>query len=482
MSRQGKTNIFTWLNQKLIEERFNNWLGFIFLSVIILTLTYFISSNGVDFSLTTLFALLAVPVIIISSFSLRLGFYLLVGVASFMPVIERIFYLQIKSGTYIDLFIYLLVIIALIRKLAVTQQWSFLKEPITIMLFVVLGFDFFQLFNVNGNLTAWAFGIRLSMRTILLYFIAETIFQSKKDIFSFFKYWMIIALAAALYAFYQEFAGLPYYDLDWASKTAERINLLFIGGKWRKWSFVSDVASFGLFMSFAGLMAFLMSLSRLTINKRLLLILAGTILWIAMLFSGTRTAYAIVPVGVAFFVLLTINKARTIAFAAVIGIIFLGLFFAPIYNPTLERLRSAFRPSEDASMNVREENRDLIRPYIFSHPFGGGLLTTGSTGEEYSPYHPLAGFPPDSGFLKTLLETGWIGLILQMALYVVVLATGIKNYFSIRDPVVKGYFMAFMASFFALTVSLFSQMSMDSFPLIFIYVSNFVALYRLKGE
>ncbi|MCA6078689.1 O-antigen ligase family protein [Fulvivirga sedimenti] len=477
---QDRNSIGNWLQEKVIKEKFNNWFGFAILLLLGLSIAYFISGQGKEVSLIALMGIIAIPVITISLISLRVGFYILFILTSFLPIIERIFYLNVKSGTIIDIYIYVLMFAVLMRKAVKTHEWSFMKEPITIVLLIIFGYDLLQVFNINGNFTAWFFGARLSFRTICIYLIAEGIFETRKDIFTFLKVWLGVAVLASFYCFYQEFVGLPKFDLDWASKTTERINLLFIGGKWRKWSFISDVATFGLFMSFAGMMAFTLALAKFVWYKRVMLFIAGILFWTAMLYSGTRTAYVIVPIGVAIYVLLNINKVKTLAFAVIAGVVFVSLYFAPIYNPTLTRLRSAFNPSQDASMNVRDMNRARIRPYIFSHPFGGGLLTTGDGGEEHYPGHPLAGFPPDSGFLQTLLETGWPGLMLEMFLFIVVLGTGVRNYYTIRDPILKGYYLAFIASFFALTVSLYSQMSMDGFPLLFIYLANYVFMYRLK--
>jgi putative inorganic carbon (hco3(-)) transporter len=69
--------------------------------------------------------------------------------------------------------------------------------------------------------------------------------------------------------------------------------------------------------------------------------------------------------------------------------------FTPFFKgKTVERLRSAFELKENASLNVRDVNRKLIQPYIYAHPIGGGLATSGKPGEAYNPDHRLAGFPP----------------------------------------------------------------------------------------
>ena len=480
LKERERHSIGSWLHEKLIIEKFNNWFGFLVLLATGLLIAYIASTGGMDMSVVTLLAVIGIPVAILCMISLKFGFMLLVIITSFMPLTERIFYLQIRAGTYIDVFIYFLLLIALIKKAGYTKDWRFLKHPITILLLIAFGYDLLQAVNPNGNFTAWFFGVRLSFRFICIYFIAESVFQSKKDLFNFIKLWIFIALLAALYAIYQEWVGLPSFDLNWATKTPERRNLLWMGSRFRKWSFLSDVANFGLFMAFVGLMAIFMSLIKFRWWKRILLLIVGLLSLVAMVYSGTRTAYAIVPIGIAMYFLMNINKVKTLVFAVVAGMAFIFIYFAPIYNPSLTRFRSAFSPDDDPSMNVRDSNRERIQPYIWSHPFGGGLMTSGTPGEEHIPYHPLAGFPPDSGFLKSLLEIGWPGLLIQMAVFVVILGTGIRNYYDIRDPVIKGYYLAFISSFFALTIALYAKMSIDGFPMVLITMTNYVMMYRLK--
>jgi hypothetical protein len=479
-SNNERHTLKSWIHQKIIVEKFNNWFGFLILLSTAIFISYVASTGGRDLSLVTLLAIAAVPIAILSAVSIKFGFYFLAIFTSFMPLIERAFYLQINAGTYIDIFIYFLLLVSLVKKFAYTKDWRFLRQPVSILLFILLGFDALQLLNPAGNPTAWFFGFRITLRLVCLYVIAESAFQSRKDVFDFLKLWFTIAMLAAIYAFYQEWIGLPSFDLDWANKNPERFNLLWMGNRFRKWSFLSDVANFGLFMSFSGMMAIFLALANLSPVKRVLLVIFGILFWVAMVYSGTRTAYAIIPIGVAVYFLMNINKIKTLIFGVVTAMAFIFIYFAPIYNPSLNRLRSAFNPDEDASMNLRDINRDRIQPYIYSHPFGGGLNTTGNAGYEYDPGHPLAGFPPDSGFLKKLLETGWLGLLLQMAFYTTVLGTAIISYHRIRDPILKRYLIAFLTAFFALTVSLYAKLSIEGFPLVLTLVVNFVLVYRLQ--
>lgn len=46
-------------------------------------------------------------------------------------------------------------------------------------------------------------------------------------------------------------------------------------------------------------------------------------------------------------------------------------------NAQIRRMRTAFRPSEDASFNVRKENQKVLADHLKDKPFGEGLGLSG---------------------------------------------------------------------------------------------------------
>ena len=214
--------------------------------------------------------------------------------------------------------------------------------------------------------------------------------------------------------------------------------------------------------------------------KKIALLAGALCMVMGMAFSGTRTAYVMLPIGLAFYVLMTITSRRTMVFAAVAVLMGLGVFFGPFYGSTFSRIRTAFNPSEDASMQVREQNRDMIQPYMWSHPIGGGIGTVSVFGQKYHPGHVLAGFPPDSGYMLTVLETGYIGLFIALLLYFLTMVIGVKNYFRSRDPVIKNYYLAYMGAFFAITFGNIAQNAVSYPPADVINVCILVLMFRLR--
>src|SRR5690606_14492792 len=143
--------------------------------------------------------------------------------------------------------------------------------------------------------------------------------------------------------------------------------------------------------------------------------------------------------------------------------VFIGLIllFGPFYGSTMSRLRSTFKASEDPSMAVRDYKRTMFQDYVQTHPIGAGLNTVGNSGDRYSPGHPMAGqWDPDSGYLFTALETGWIGLLIIQGMFFIVLLSGINSFFSMTDPVLKTYMLVYIVPFLAMSVAHFAQDAM----------------------
>lgn len=166
-------------------------------------------------------------------------------------------------------------------------------------------------------------------------------------------------------------------------------------------------------------------------------------------------------------------------YGTVIAVIVL-LVSLPIHRfNTLNRFRSSFTAS-DPSLEVRNINRERIQPYIYAHPFGGGLLTTGANGERLHPYHPLAKFPPDSGLLATALEKGWVGLVLDMLLFLVIMIEGTRGYFRTGNEAFKKYYLAMTCGIFSLILGEYAQIVIFQIPVCMFFLPAAAIIIRLR--
>lgn len=478
---RDKLSPSNWLYQQIIVEKFNNIFGFILLALISAAIAVGISMFGIKFGTTILVIIIGIPFVVYSMVNPRFGLLMLIFSSTFTAFLNRVLRTNIPFGIGMDSIIIITFLGVVYRYVSKNEfDKTALRNPITIVGIVWVVYLLMEVANPEGTFAAWLFGTREILRFVMLYLIGEHIFKSLKDVHVFTKLWLFVVFITAMYGLYQEYAGLPSYDLRWATLTEERINLLFIQQKWRKWSFLGDPAFFGLFMYFGGVVALILALGPFDWKKRIILGVSGIIILFAMLFSGTRTAFGIVPIAFCLYVFLNLNKFKTLAFAIIAAVVFVVLIFGPFHNKTLVRLRSAFNPGEDASMNLRDINRERIQPYIYRHPIGGGFSVTGDQGMRFAPRHYLAGWPTDSGYMKTALEVGWIGLAIKMTLFATVMIIGVSNYYRVRDPIIKSYYSAFLAGFFGLCVALYSKNNVEQFPLNCVLYGNFVLMYRLR--
>jgi O-antigen ligase len=202
---------------------------------------------------------------------------------------------------------------------------------------------------------------------------------------------------------------------------------------------------------------------------------------LGMAYSGTRTAYAAFLGGVFFFILISWQNQSTRIFSIASLLFLLVFLYFPYYgNNTINRIRSTFIGKRDKSFEVRELNRKAIQPYIYAHPIGGGLGTTGDVGLANSPGHFLAGFPPDSGYLKKALETGWLGLILICILYYKILVGGVHIFLHSREEEFRTISGAIVCCIFGFYIAEIAQDAMGQISDMVIYYPFLAILIKLN--
>jgi putative inorganic carbon (HCO3(-)) transporter len=401
----------------------------------------------------------------------RIGFYLVFLMGMFMFYIDRIARISFPMGTVYDGLIGLVFIAMLLSNRR--KDWTSFQNPVTIAFGVIICYQLLQFFNPNsGSVIAWLVSLR-GNTSFLIYVTCFVLFSSLREVKRFTAVWIAVAVVVALYAYYQEIFGLTDFEWEWMYAKPERINLYLIWGDLRKFSFLSDPSSFGIFTAGSALACLPLMLGPFSLVKRIGFGFLMVLILVAMSFSGTRTAIAMVVVGIAFFMIITLWKKEILIGSVAIAILGAGMLFGPFYGGTMNRIRSTFNASEDPSMAVRDVKRIRLQEYVRENPIGGGLNTVGHNGEKYAPNHPLAGpWDTDSGYLTIALESGWVGLIIFQALFFLTMLEGIKGYFATDDPVLKTYMLVYITPFLAVSVAHFTQDAMFMKPVnMLIYVT-----------
>jgi hypothetical protein len=323
--------------------------------------------------------------------------------------------------------------------------------------------------------------MRKVFESFLIVFIAYNVFDSIHKIKTFIKILFFFALILGVYGCFQQWHGLLQTEINWVNADELRYGLISIWGEYRKFSLLGGPTEFGIVMASCSLFFLLIGLhEKKTLNK--IIYVAGSVFMIlGMSYSGTRTANAMFAGGVVLFLLLTINTKASKFLAVVAVLAFLFVMYAPIYSSaTLLRFRSTFSATQDASYNVREINRQSVQPFIWSHPIGSGLSTTGEMGKRYNPGNPNAGFPTDSSYLNKALESGWIGMVLTCFLYFFMLQYIFRGYFLAKNNEFKIWFAASAAFFFSYFLGEMTQEAVGVISNMVIYFPVFALVLRLR--
>lgn len=464
-------------------DKVKSWYPTALLVVVLLCvslgITYMLTRAGTMVASMVLIILIGIAAVAAVIRDFRVGFYLLFLMGVFMFYVDRLLQTGFPLGTVYDGLAGLTFIAVFINGYG-NRDWTHFRNPITIAFFIVTIYQVLQIFNPSAvSFVAWLVAMR-NNSSILLFIVCFHLFSTVQEVKKFTIFSLSIALLVALYGCYQEWFGLLDFESYWITSNTDRLRLYFIWGKMRKFSFLSDPSSFGLFMAMGGLSCLVLSLGPFKVLLRLFLAFCGLMMLISMSYSGTRTAIAMAAVGIVFYIILTLKNKKTMIATMAAGLIGAIIFFGPFYGGTINRIRSTFNPSEDPSMVVRDVKRIRLQKYVQSHPIGGGLYTTGQNGLRYSKGHELSqGWDADSGYLLLGLELGSIGLLLFQIFFFLVVLKGINNYFYIHDPVLKALNMAYLVPFFALSVAHFTQDAIFTKPMNLVAIATYALMIKL---
>ena len=285
-------------------------------------------------------------------------------------------------------------------------------------------------------------------------FLSGVILCSVKRMRSTFVWMGIFVITAFMKAYWQKKRGFDAAESAW----------LVAGGAWhthalssgmRYFSFFSDAGNFGACM---GLFTTIFGIIGLVAKKRLyrlFLLSIACLATLCMAWSGTRGAVVIPLGGMLVFFLLSKNF-KIMLITAIAGTFFFSFFYFTDIgndNPSIKRMRTAFRPDEDASYNVRAMNRERFAYYLEDKPFGVGL------GGKIVDTHQLMELeedfiPTDSFYVGIWVEGGIVGLSLYLLMQIAIfIQCGYPILFKIKNKQLRYILSALTASCFGLCLN-----------------------------
>lgn len=286
-----------------------------------------------------------------------------------------------------------------------------------VLLYLIWGaYCILEIANPNNVQAAW----NISITHYFIYPIVCAIFvplaiRNMKGIQWLLIIWSIFILMAAAKGYWQKTHGFNERELFFLYVLGgAKTHIIWSGIRY--FSFFSDAANFGVHMSL-GISVFGISIFYIK-NKWLKVYFAFVVIAAiyGMGISGTRAAIA-VPVGaIGTYIILSRNLKASIIGAITLVLLFIFFAFTSIGdgNQYIRKMRSAFRPGNDASYLLRVENRRKMKELMTYKPFGYGIGL--SKGERFYPKERMP-YPPDSWLVSVWVETGIVGLILYLAVH-----------------------------------------------------------------
>ncbi len=389
---------------------------------------------------------------------LFLSAYLNMGVTRYFPA---------PLGTVIDGLLGLSWFILILKGASEGLQWRRANRLITWLALIWFAYLVLQLFNPEvPSRVSWVFSARgMGGYLVLTAPLTLLVFYKYQDWNRLFMFWGVLTLLAFLRAMIQKHIGFDPYEIRWLNEGNARTHLLLTGTRY--FSFFTDAGQFGATMAQSGIVFLIMAIHEKVWMRRIFFVVVSMAGFWAMGMSGTRGAIAVPAVGLMLYVLLSKNL-KYILF----GLLVLAgstVFFKYTYIGQsvyeIRRMRSAFAPKQDASMNVRLENQKKFAVYLQDKPFGAGLGTSSANGNRFYPGSFLASIATDSWYVQIWVENGIIGLSLYLGVMVLLLARGAYiSLFLIRDRRVNQMLRALMSGAAGVLVASYANAVIGQFP------------------
>lgn len=382
--------------------------------------------------------------------------FLVLGIARYIP--------GLPLGFGIDGIIILTYLALFFSKFKERIDWSPANKDITFLAAIWLLYCIFQLVNPEArSVEAWIAGRGIGFYFFLFIPLTFMLINTHKKLDMFLYVWGVFSILATIKGMIQLFVGVDAAEQAWLNGGAAQTHILF--GKLRIFSFMSDAGQFGANQGLAGVVGILYSMSKKGLPKVFFLTM-GILGLYGMLISGTRGSISVPFAGFMTYFILSKNiRVVIIGFTLVI---FLFVFFKFTMiangNDQIRRMRSAFDPNEP-SLQVRLANQKILKGYLASRPFGGGIGHAGDKAQRFLPNAFLSHVATDSWYVMIWAEMGIIGLTIHLCiLFFVVGKASFKVMFRMRDPIAKQKLSALIAGILGIMAASYGNAVFGGMP------------------
>ncbi len=430
-----------------------------------------------------------------SSFALSIGLPLFLVYGYFLftwPVIGlytaiALSFVLIGAGRYVkdvpvglglDVVLILTFIALFINKFNEKVDWSPVNKDITYLSLIWFGYSLFQLVNPESqSVAAWFSGRGVALYMFLMVPLTLLLINTNRKLDMLLYVWGALSIVASLKGIMQLQIGLDAAEQGWLDDGNAKTHVLF--GKLRVFSFMSDAGQFGGNQAYSAVVSFIFSLAQTDRKKKWFFLVVSLLAFYGMIISGTRGAISVPLAGFMLFFILRKNIRVLSIGVAILAVVFIFFKFTMIGqgNDQIRRMRTAFDPN-DASLQVRLDNQRLLKRYLASRPFGGGIGHGGVKAQKYLPNAFLSQIATDSWYVLVWVEMGIIGLLMHLFIlfYTLIRGTWLVM-FRLKDPKLKLKISALIAGLAGVMVASYGNAVLGAMPTgMLIYTSMAIIL------
>jgi len=468
-----------WLSNSFIQEKMDNPLGYFLMIALAIFVAYTVSVFG-KMSIILPILFIAIPAGAACLVYMEFGIAVSIITAYMVGLAAKIAH-NVPFGIALDALLFLMFVGMMIRQIK-ERDFEFAKNKISAFIIIWVVYNILSVFNPWAqSQLAWVFTVRSMAVLALMFFVASYAFKDLKTIMRILKLIIFMTFISALYGLKQEFLGFANWEMEWLSADEKRMQLIYQWGRIRVFGFFSDPTNYGMLLSYVATFCIVMMTTPIKIWKKVVLGIMVITMLAAMGYGGSRTPFVLFPFGLFIFVLLKMNQKIMIATAVMCMVSFVVIVKGGHNNAVLFRISSAFSFANSAdTMDVRFKSQKKIQPYIYRHPIGMGLGSTGVWGARFSPHSFLSSFQHDSGFVRIAVELGWIALIIYCLMLYTILRTSIYYYFRVRNPKIKAIYLGLTTIFFELVLATYPQEAIIILPTSINFYIFLAMLVRLK--
>ncbi len=435
------------LKHKRGSEKLKSPIALLLIVIGIVIVGNVIANQGLRISLV----LMATPIAIlylnrffrnprIGIYSVIFAAFLAIGLTRYIP--------GVPLGLSMDGFLVLTYIAIFFKYFYEKLDYSVIRNDLTLLALIWFIFSLVQFINPEAlSRTAWFYAMRgMSLYQLLLIPLVFLIFNRVKYMYIFLYMWGVFSIMATLKGAMQLYIGPDFAEQRWLDQGGAVTHILF--GELRVFSFFSDAGQFGAAQAMAGVVGTILAVSSKNLWDKAFFWIMALSGYYGMMISGTRGAMIVPFFGMVVYMIHSKN-IRALFFGA-IGLVFVYAFFKYTYIGQgigmIRRMRTAFHPTDDASLLVRLENRRILKAYLADKPFGGGIGSAGDWGARFSPHGFLANVATDSWYVQIWAEQGIIGLMVHLLIvFYIVIKGSYYVMFRLKDYTIRLIMSALIA-------------------------------------